>query len=462
METKNKFYIFTISCYELLGLGLAIRLQNEGYDTTLGLIEPELEEDTFDVKDDGYKKKMEFLEKTGTGLIKKEWAKTLIPKIYEEPKESTYIIFDLDYGYIIADAFRKSGYKVLNASKIGNKLEKDRDGTLQLLKKMGIDSPNKMKFGKGQVDKAIEFLEERDELYVLKSDNLDVITMVAEQSNEELIDKLMAEKKDIDKEPFLLQERVEGIEGCTETWYYDGKPMFSNMDIEVKDKYNSISPPQCGCAYDLNFPIDLDSKVRMETNAKMDAFVKKYMGKGAVVLDLAWIYNRAEKKYWALEVCGSRFGYNGTYCLLATVPNVGQMFMDWMDGKEIEGHFHGYGASLRIFNDGEKKDVMVNIPDEFEDNIWLWDAYKKGGKIYTSGNESVGMISCAGENPESAFAKCTEVFEKMFMSTKFIRDDYFDIQNAALPLARYSLLKHLKMFETYVRPEENKKGDKAS
>ena len=63
-------------------------------------------------------------------------------------------------------------------------------------------------------------------MFVLKSDNPSVVTQVAEDSNEELIQKIKTEKKVIDGDGLLLQEKVEGIEYNCETVYCRGRPIF--------------------------------------------------------------------------------------------------------------------------------------------------------------------------------------------------------------------------------------------
>lgn len=522
--SSRLFVIFTT--YELCGGGLINKLIREGEQVLVAVIRPEWEGDKYKKpknkkEEEEFEKKYELIDKMGEGMFQKEWAEKVVANLIKHKKDfidKTYIIWDYIAGPMFSERLRKEGFKVLGGSKIGYDLEVDRAKTLKLFKEIGYDLPKQIEFGKGKVDEGIKYLQEnQDELYAFKSDNTDVATLVAENSNQEIIDKLEAERDLINKAPFLLQEKVEGFEGNCETWYSEGKPILCNVDLEVKKKYNDLSPVQTGCAYDLVFAIPINSEIRKLTNAKMDDFMAKNLPLGR--MDLSFIYNPTKKKLYALEVCGDRFGYNQIYTMLSTLQEgakIGDFLANYIDGnyvyqiksavliingKKYEGKnhyealenakkdgqdvskvnierdglflttkgklltreeadkqfgfdhssevpqlslFEGFGASIRVFNDSNSGDSLIEFPQGFEDNVWLWGAYEKEGKLYSLPVDSVAILTAKGENPESAFAKVRDVWERFFMNGKYCRDDFNNPDNPNLPIYRYHIFKKLK------------------
>lgn len=452
---KKRFYVVTA---DHSGLPLALRLQSEGYSVMLLMIKPELVDGKKVIPKDRkevqqFKEKTEYLNKNGNGLIQKAWIDEVWSSIIRSDKNNTYFIFDQIYGWQYGDALRKMGFKVLGGSKVGYDIETNRSTTLQLYKKLGIDVPFMKKFGPNSVNEGIKFLKNvKDKmLFVFKSDNPKVVTQVAQDSNEELILKMEAEREEINKDGFILQQKVEGIEAAVETWYSNGIPVLCNIDIEAKKKYNEMSEVQTGCAFDIVWILPVSHELRLRTNAPFDQFVKEKIKTG--ILDLSFIYDNKEDKFWALESCGNRLAYNATYTMLSllNIP-VGEFFSSFLDGKykkDVGDKIFEqlYGASLRVFNDEKTPDQPIFYPKELSKHFWIWDVYMKNGKMFTTGDESVGVITATGENPEGALAKLRELFYKLHMPTKWARDDFDEEDDPNLPLARYHQLKRLNLVQ---------------
>ena len=447
-----KFIIFT---NDYSGLPLGLRLQDEGNTVLMALIEPQFAEEKYEppknkTEKEKEKKQVEYLKLNGSGLIRREWAKKAIKYLLERNlQDEVYIIFDQIYGFKYGELLRKKGYKVWGGTRLGYQLETERDKTLITLSKLGINVPAQKDFPENSADRGIEYLKQIQDriLFAFKSDNPNVITLVAEETNDEIIKKIEAEKKEINKMGFILQEKVEGIEINCETLYVKGKPVMANVDLEAKKKYNEMSEVQTGCAFDLVWVVPVNSLVRRESNEPFDRFFAENFGTG--VLDLSFIYDPVNKKSYALEVCGNRFGYNQIYTLLATLKMpIGEYFAKILDGEfqqEISNLFEGFGASLRVFNDDAQKDQIMSYPEKIKNDIWLWDGYKKEEGLLTAGNESVGIITARSETPEGAFAKVKEIFPQFHLATKWARADFQDQEDTNLPLARYRILKRLKL-----------------
>lgn len=442
------FWVFTA---DHSGLPLATRLQEEGHRVVLVLIRPEkrtgktvMPKTPQEAKHNADKTK--YLLKNGNGLVKKMWAEEALPQI----KRQDYVFFDQIYGWQYGDALFKRGVKVLGGSQVGYTLETERRDTLNMLKKMGFDVPRQKYFGAGASQQGVVFLQNlKDEmLFVFKSDNPKVITQVAYDSNEELIQKLNAERQEIDADGFLLQQKVEGYEFAVETWYQQGVPVIANVDIEAKKKYNEMAEIQTGCACGLTWPIPVDHPLRERVNAPFDKFAAKYVGTG--FLDLSVIYDYREDKMYALEVCGCRPAYNAFYALLslAQMP-VGEMLMRYLDGKPMAEVFQeDFAASLRLFNDSNTADQKISIAKGYEKNFWIWDCHRSKGGIVTTGTEfgeSTGITTAISDTPAGAFDKVRENYFKIQMPTLWARDDFDDTDEPGLPLSRYTQMKRLKL-----------------
>ncbi len=299
---KNNFWIFTA---DHSGLPLALRLKEEGNNSTLVMVKPqerngrtETPKTPEEAKENH--KRIQYLEKNASGLVDKMWAAEALYKI----KPTDYVIFDQIYGWQYGEMLRKRGVKVLGGSQSGYQLETERRDTLALLKSVGMDVPLQKYFGAGSSKKAIDFLSKAgdDILFVFKSDNPKVLTQVAYDSNEELIQKLNTESKAIDTDGFLLQQKVEGIEAAVETWLSNGKPILANIDLEAKKKYNEMSEVQTGCSFQLLWNIEVDHPLREKVNGPLDQLMAKYIKTG--LFDLSFIYEPKEDKFWVLEMCG--------------------------------------------------------------------------------------------------------------------------------------------------------------
>ncbi len=453
MAGKKAFYVITA---DHSGLPLALRLQDEGYPTTLLLVRPELadgkpKKPATPEEAKRFRERTEYLRKNGAGLVRRLWIDEAWNSLLKLDRKNTYFVFDQIYGWQYGEALRRAGFKVLGGTRFGYELETNRDATLRLFRRLGIDVPLMQKFGPNSARAGIEFLKRVGDkmLFVLKSDNPNVVTQVAQDTNEELIQKLETERSEIDKDGFILQQKVEGIEAAVETWYCNGRPVLANVDLEAKRKYNEASEVQCGCSFDLLWVIPVDHPLRARANGPLDRLAAQKVGTG--VLDLSFIYDRTEQKLWALESCGARIAFNAFYTMLTllTVP-VGEFLSGLLDGayrEDVGGELFEpfYGVSLRIFNDEKTPDQPIDFPEELAPFVWLWDVHEKKGKLYTTGDESVGVITAVGENPEGAFAKLREYYHLFHMPTKWARDDFDEEDAPTLPLARYHELKRLNL-----------------
>ena len=453
MAKKPNIYVVSA---DHSGLCLAKRFQDEGHGGALVLIRPERRKGKLIVPKTAEEKKenqerLDYLTQNGNGVVRKMWIDDALKVITRQDK----VIFDQLYGWNYGEALFKRGVPVLGGAKIGYTLETERLQTLNLLKKMGFDIPPYKSFGPGSSKKGIEFLKavKDNKLYVLKSDCPTVETYVAHENNDELIIKLTAEHKEIDADGFLLQEKKPGIEMAVETWYYRGKPILSNVDLEAKKLYNRRDEPQCGCSFNLLWTLPVNHSLRTKLNGPMDGFVKQHIGTG--LMDISVIYDPHDDKYWVLEVCGSRFAYNAFYTLMAlcNMP-LGEFFIKYLSGEfkgDIGEKVFGdrFSGSMRVFNHEHSKNQHIHFAKpEYKEHYWIWDCFKRGGDLLTTGGprgDSVGIVTGTGENPEGVMANVAKYYDALYMPTKFGRSDIELDDELTLPLARYHAMVAAKL-----------------
>ena len=454
MAKKPNIYVVSA---DHSGLCLAKRFQDEGHGGALVLIRPERRKGKLIVPKTAEEKKenqerLDYLTQNGNGVVRKMWIDEALKVITRQDK----VIFDQIYGWNYGEALFKRGVPVLGGAKIGYTLETERLQTLNLLKRLGFDIPPYKNFGPGSSKRGIDFLKAAKDktLYAFKSDNPCVETSVAHESNDELIQKLTAEHKEIDTDGFLLQEKKKGIELAVETWYYRGRPIMANVDLEAKKLYNEHDDVQTGCAMTLTWAIPVNHPLRERLNKPFDEFVRKHIGTG--LMDVGVIYDPHEDKMWVLECCGNRFAYNAFYNLMALCQNqmlLGEFFVKYLSG-DLRGDIgekvfgNEVAGSVRVFNHKNAKDQHIAFPKELAQNYWIWDCHKKGGDLLTTGGEygdSVGIVTATGENPQGAMAKVRDYYTKLYIPKKYARPDYDEDDEINLPIARYEALKAAKM-----------------
>jgi hypothetical protein len=162
-----------------------------------------------------------------------------------------------------------------------------------------------------------------------------------------------------------------------------------------------------------------------------------------VVWDAGVMYSPSRNAFYFTEFCSNREGYSSLFSKLSTFPSVSEYYGRIMNKQYLfDKGVKPFGNSIRVFNEIKDrnfkhlimKDARI-ITDEKNPNVWLWDVYKKNGKLYTAGyDHNLAVITCAGDNWKENFYVIdsmlsdgkTFVFPGMLYRRAFdlIRDDY--------------------------------------
>lgn len=454
--TANVHYInsksYVIFSYDLLGLGYALRLKEEGNNVVIALMEPE--DAGFDIKSESDKEFDKRRRTVGDGLITKYPAKMVFKYLKGlKDKEDYFIDFDFNYGSNYAEELEKMGFKGLFPRETGRELEKDREKGQNLVKdhyKL-LNLPEEKTFKK--VQDAIEFINEQENIYVIKANNPDINCFVPasdsteiDEYREEVTNYLEEQKSGLESDGFMLQKKIEDcVEATPEACYIDGKPVYFVCCIENKFKSDGELGEQTGCGQDLNFVLDPKSKL-VEIGDK-DYFPIAKKEKLNNFVDAGILFERETGTAYFTEFCHSRKGYNAFYGELAMCPSVSQYF-EALQANTSPFNSIGakrFAASIRIFNTGKDDnrytlaDLQIMVKGE---NVWLVDAKMKEDTLVTAGFVyDTAVITGAGDTPEEAIKNCQDHLKEIKMKEEVHRIDIDTNEDYGL-LARYYYLEN--------------------
>jgi phosphoribosylamine-glycine ligase len=444
---------FILCSQELSGYGFAKMLldestgrgqarRNEGnVDEVILAISPKEDEDDF-----------EHLDKVGDGVVQK----MELEECFKNRKDyKTHLwVFDMNFGHEMADTLRKEGYFVIGGQEFTDKLEHDREYGLSLVEKAGIKQPTSHTFN--DIQSGLDLIDSDPLIaWVFKPDEPDNESWVTttpdsdndEQANREMYRFLAAQSE---KGTYILQERVKGIEINVEMWLYKGTPFFSFANFECKRKDNGDHGRMIGCAQDIGFKIDLNSKILKDTLWKLVSLPEFSDYTGFIDINLII----ADNEYYFLEFCG-RFGYNSHPNLFLTlaIDPLSTILSDFVLGNidDFYSHFRGgFGASITTWIDKPVAGLplMFDNDQDVESRFYHFDTYKEDDEWFLAGyaNE-VGVICAHDYDVNSAAEECLRKFDKIHYPGKTGRTDLMLKNYQSNPQERYIACQSLGLFE---------------
>ena len=269
------------------GLGLALRLKEEGHDVAVWIRESRSK-------------------KNYDGLLRKvdKWESFL--------DKDTIVLFDSNGGGRTADRLRARGHFVACGSAFADQLELDRQVAFELMQQCGVKVPRYKAFTSW--DKARGYVKEEGVRMCFKpsGDSVNQVSSYLAYDVDDMIEYLdNAQEKHRGRPEFLLQDFVKGYEISSEGWFNGERFMTPfNHTIERKALMNDNIGPSTRCAGNIVWtcetsPIIEQGIKRMETLLRE----REYLGP----IDLNTIVNK--EGVWALEFT-PRFGYEALPALL--------------------------------------------------------------------------------------------------------------------------------------------------
>lgn len=399
--------------FEGIGFAVAKKLQEEGNEVLVGQVETyaelgiDKEEDPEDTKN-----RMS----TFDGMIEKMTAKELLKKAKGfTDKNEWSVICDFNNLYRIAEQLKEMGFAgedctgfVFLPTEEQHKLESDRDLAKEFVKKhYDIEVGEKHDFK--TIDEGIQFLNDTADaggrIYVLKAYNDDLNAIVPSSEDpmlakDELISAMVADRKGYESQGYLLEEKIsEPLEVTPQAVFYDGEPVFFDIDIETKPLLAGDTGPQTGCASNLVYRTS-----EFETIAELAfppiVYDMAMQHRGLFVWDASILVDaRTGRRYFG-EFCSNRWGWDSFFTELTMCESVTSYFEKVM--QKQSPLVKSFGASVRMFNVKKGVDMQVVHKGNFRD-IFLYDVHAVKGAVASIGYSWDLLVATgAGESIEEA------------------------------------------------------------
>ena len=417
---------FVIASLHHMGLGFALRLQEEGHEVVLAHAgtDDRRASDRYDL--------------VGEGLVTK---RPLAEAIADRDRyRGWYWVWDENHSVDENECLRAEGHKVLGGGRYADTMEHDREYALAFVNRFGLRPPPSHPFD--DPARAQEFLEAHpDTAYVYKPDQGETFdtwlpqSEVAAEANLELRQHLKTLPA---TGTFVLQERKDGVETNVEVWFVRGEPRFAFMTIESKKRLTGDLGDLAGCAFDFTFVVPIESRAVTETVGRMFPAYREmqYTGFG----DANFIVGR--DGVWFFEKC-ERFGYNAHPNLLWTLNRspLGETFASIIDGGFEPNFAPGFGASVSMYMEHPLPGKTVQVPPSVAAGVYLVDVYRDGEALLTAGyNEVICYATAHGYTIPTAWeATLARAWQVKFPGRAF-RVDGAGTDYPSSPLRRFEAL----------------------
>lgn len=437
---------------------------DEGRNVRLGIIEDRKGEDvvTADAEKEDPEEKEQRLSNYDGILDKEDHLDVLkdMEEMSDDEKNNTFVFFDYNDVYPLVEKVLEMGFtKGIFPTEFYYNLEKDRALAKDFVKKhyRNVKVAEEHEFN--DIEDGIEFLNDTDEFWVLKSYSSLGKTVVPKTDDLEvsrliLIDALEKNREGYETSGFLLEKKIKnGMEITPIKVYYNGKPVYTLAEFENKE----YGAGNIGCQKGGNQALSVRTNLNCRLNQiAFPAIIDQLASNqpGLSVYDAGLMYDG--KTFWFTEFCSMRFGFDGIFSEITMRDNgtsfVSDYFEDIVKGKNpLRNKF---GASLRLFNlEGSgvtTKEAQDDVPlfwdDRIDNNLFLYRVKEKDGQIVSVGGfDLLGTITGAGNSIQEAVNKVyTRVddffFEKIYYRPKFdflSRDYNSSILNRYNAMARF-------------------------
>ncbi|HUD44066.1 MAG TPA: hypothetical protein VMR41_00835 [Patescibacteria group bacterium] len=453
-------YIFIT--FSGLALPVALKLQQEGKEVIVGVVqdikEYVMEEEVSRAKESDFDKKRRL--ELFKGMLDIRPAEKVVDLLLkaENPKDY-FVFFDENNLYRWADKVRHLEVEGTFPTKEDYLFEIDRDAAKKFVKEHypKLYTPGVKEFKK--VSEALEFLQDTNELWVLKGRDDSANTFVPDVRDGRLACKQIVEMLEnfpdkYEKLGFILEEYIPSIIELTpEIMYYDGVPLFTTIMLENKSFGSGNLSIQTGSAEDLVFPTIMEDRInKISFPPIIDEMAKKH--KGLFIWDASLLINKKDGKMYFGEYCSNRPGYNSFFTELALCSSV-HAFFEAIVAKKSPIPMGTVASSVRLFNlnrdDDEQvsADIAVDFLPEIEKDVWLWDVKKtsKGSLVTVGSDWNLAVITGAGRSIDEAVSRLYRNVEGFSCVGDYYRskDDYLslDYSTSILNRLNYGLERNL-------------------
>lgn len=431
------------------GMPIAYHLQEEGNNVIVAQIQDLKElgnDDKPEEKEDKEKRLSQY-----NGLLDKYKAKELVDELVKvENPDNYFIYFDQNSLWKYSEMLLTAGFTKGNfPTKADFDLEKGREEAMEFVSKNypGVKIIPYEEFK--TVDEAIEFLAEAESPYVVQSEGDFVSTVVPtsddpEKARLQIMAQLEKNRKDYEKGGIILKEKlVDAIEITPQIIFFNGNPVFTDLDIETKnigDGQNNGG--QVGCGTNLVIKTDFEDKLNKIAFPK-EVYKMAKDHTGIFIWDIS-LYFTKQGVFFG-EFCANRYGYDALMTEMAMSGGADIYFTSIIEGKNPLKK--KYGTAVRLFNLNKQEGASIEV-DEPE-NVWFYEIKDEEGQIVSVGNcWDLGVATFAHDELERAVDGVYNVvegisFKELYKRVKqdFLADYPTSIMNRLKYVEDHKLLK---------------------
>jgi hypothetical protein len=452
---------FVFISYENYSASIAKKLIDEGNEVEFAQIKDKkdtiLEDESYNQEPDEQKNlRLSLFD----GILNKIDAKKLLLVADEIKNKSDYFVFtDSNDSFNFTEKLESFGFTGLLPTRNDRELEVNRDLAKELVKEKYPDISVKDYIEFKKIEDGIGFLEKSDnKVYVLKSLGDSGETVVpkgnidAKQQNEILISTLKTYKKDYETNGFILEQKiVNGVEFTPQIVFYDGEPVYTMIDIETKTRDAGELGVSVGCSLNLIIKTEIENEFNKIFFPEF-VYNEAKKRKGMFVWDINLIYNKDDGKFYFLEFCPMRVGWD-------SFPTEISMSRD-ENGIDASNYFnkiikkenplnYKFGVGIRFFNENVgsdfkiEKDIPISYDKSIEKDLYLYDAKLKDNNLVVCGYQfDVGVVTGVSNDLYEAIDIAYDNIKKIsFKDIGYrFKDDFLSLSYPQSILNRYEFL----------------------
>lgn len=414
-----RYVFFTFNGYSM---PMAKRLQDEGNEVVVAQIgRPE----SLDI--DGWQGEKEEPEvrrrrlSLYDGILDKQDAKKALRDLEWDADRgrnpsATFVVVDHNNLCKFAEKVAALGYSGLLPDTSDYDREKDREASQEFVKK---NYSGQLKVIESQslksADDGIAIVEDSDKLWVLKShgnlaETIVPKTMSLELNHAQIIGALRRDAKDYEKGGFLIEQKIRRpIEFTPEIAFWDGEPIYSQVEIECKPIGAGDVGRDGGGAINLVVKTSLRDPISKAFFPEA-VFTMAKKRRGLFIFDAGILYDPEAKEYFFTEFAGNRWSWGGAYSEMAMAQLYGKTASNYFESvaKGENPLRRRFGATVTMYNtipDLEYADCQKEgIPVVFDEtlasslNFYQVKAAKDGGLENVGYNDPLfAYISASGD-----------------------------------------------------------------
>jgi phosphoribosylamine-glycine ligase len=420
MDDENQIKTWITLDFGGEGGSIAYHLKQEGEKSIFGKVQDKSETKAPDDEEPDEKK--ERLAQYD-GMVDKYPARKLINALKKIKNKDEYFIFcAFNNMWPFAEELLAAGFKQgMFPLKKDFDFEKGREDAMNFVEEHYPDIKIIPHQKVATVEEARKIVEESDVPLVIQSEGDFVSTIVGsddvEQSKELILAALDEHEKEYAKGEILLKEKlVQPVEITPQIVFYNGEPVFTDVDIETKnigDGENNGN--QVGCGSNLIIRTELDDEInRIAFPPKVYEMAKEHTG--IFVWDIS-IYFTDTGMYFG-EFCSNRFGYDAIYTEMAMAGGAGNYFKAIVNGENPLKKTFGVG--VRAFNLKKSKEQEMDM--EKWENVWVYSVKDKDGKtVSTNDSWDLAVLTGAADTIEEAVDEAYDNMSDYMFKEKYYR-----------------------------------------